>query len=81
MSMRMVIYGIKKKFPSVRSVTAEQLQRWIKEGGRGMEGVRCLVSSGAGSQRVSGTPQRSVVWFKGRGSESQPLPLSGYSAS
>ena len=30
-SMRMVIYGIKKRFPSVRNISTEQLEQWHTE--------------------------------------------------
>ncbi len=41
MSMRMVIYGVKKAFPSVRNVTCEQLEQWRSEK---RENLVCLVS-------------------------------------
>lgn len=44
MSMRMVIYGIRKSFSSVRHVNAAQLQQWMEERGRGKEDLCCLVS-------------------------------------
>ena len=30
-SMRMAIYGISKKFPSVRNVSCDQLEKWRQE--------------------------------------------------
>ncbi|XP_064392167.1 uncharacterized protein LOC135339816 isoform X2 [Halichondria panicea] len=31
MSMRMTVYGISKKFPTIRNITCEQLNNWIED--------------------------------------------------
>lgn len=38
-SMRTTVYAIKKKFPSVRNVSCQELVEWRKEGK-----LKCLVS-------------------------------------
>lgn len=41
LSMRMTVYGISKKFPTVRNVKCEQLKEWLKDENKK---VVCLVS-------------------------------------
>ena len=41
MSMRMTVYGISKKFPTIRNITCEQLNNWIEDESKKLV---CLVS-------------------------------------
>ena len=41
LSMRMAVYGITKKFPSVRSVSCSQFNQWMRDDSKK---VVCLVS-------------------------------------
>ena len=44
LSMRMVTFGIRKKFPSVRNINSEQLEQWCAESVERLRNLVCLVS-------------------------------------